>query len=85
MKNGTKSTICVYCGKTATRMNKWKQPVCSEHVIKGEKKRDCPECGATMVLRKGKFGYFWGCSAFPNCDKTLSIQQELDLDKDKKE
>jgi len=24
----------------------------------------CPECGARLVRRKGKFGEFWGCSLF---------------------
>lgn len=28
---------------------------------------ECPKCGSETVLRKGKFGLFWGCSRFPNC------------------
>jgi len=27
----------------------------------------CPECGSTMVLRKSKYGVFYGCSEFPKC------------------
>jgi len=27
----------------------------------------CPICEAELVCRKGKFGHFLGCSAFPNC------------------
>lgn len=27
----------------------------------------CPKCGSPMVLRKGTWGEFWGCSMFPNC------------------
>ncbi|HPV22241.1 MAG TPA: topoisomerase DNA-binding C4 zinc finger domain-containing protein [bacterium] len=31
------------------------------------------DCGAKMLKRKGKWGYFWGCSKFPNCQKTKKI------------
>ncbi len=27
----------------------------------------CPFCGADLVLRKGKYGPFWGCSTYPKC------------------
>lgn len=27
----------------------------------------CPFCGADLVLRKGKYGPFWGCSNYPKC------------------
>lgn len=30
----------------------------------------CPSCGNEMVLRKGKFGMFYGCSRFPGCRYT---------------
>lgn len=30
----------------------------------------CPECGVQMLLRKSKFGLFYGCSDFPNCKAT---------------
>ena len=28
----------------------------------------CPECGGKLVLRKGKFGEFYGCSNYPRCN-----------------
>ena len=28
----------------------------------------CPECGARMVLRSSRFGQFYGCSRFPECE-----------------
>lgn len=28
----------------------------------------CPKCSAPMEQRKGKFGPFFGCSRFPECD-----------------
>lgn len=30
----------------------------------------CPDCGAALVKRSGRFGEFWGCSAFPRCRYT---------------
>lgn len=27
----------------------------------------CPDCGGSLVLRKGKFGNFYGCSNYPKC------------------
>jgi restriction system protein len=32
----------------------------------------CPECGAVLVQREGKFGKFLGCSKYPNCKFTKS-------------
>ncbi len=31
----------------------------------------CPDCGQPMRRRKGKNGWFWGCSAYPQCKATL--------------
>ncbi len=28
---------------------------------------ECPECGAPMELREGKYGKFYGCTRFPDC------------------
>ena len=30
----------------------------------------CPACGKPMVRRKGKKGFFWGCTGFPTCNST---------------
>lgn len=29
--------------------------------------RRCPNCGGQLVERQGKYGYFLGCSNYPNC------------------
>ena len=31
----------------------------------------CPDCGRPMRRRKGKTGFFWGCSGYPACKKTV--------------
>lgn len=33
----------------------------------------CPSCGGPMVLRRGKYGLFFGCGMFPKCRGTLSV------------
>lgn len=34
----------------------------------------CPECGSPMIIRRSRFGrLFYGCSAYPNCSKAISI------------
>jgi hypothetical protein len=37
----------------------------------------CPECGAPMVRRSGRFGEFFGCSNFKSgeCKATIKIEQ----------
>jgi len=30
----------------------------------------CPKCGAVLVVRKGKFGTFYGCMNYPKCKYT---------------
>lgn len=32
----------------------------------------CPRCGRQLVLRQGRYGYFYGCSNYPNCKFTLN-------------
>jgi hypothetical protein len=29
-----------------------------------------------MVIREGRYGYFWGCSRFPNCEQTKQLTSE---------
>jgi len=33
----------------------------------------CPKCGKAMAKRNGKFGEFWGCTGFPQCNGTRKI------------
>jgi DNA topoisomerase-1 len=31
---------------------------------------DCPECGSPLIIRRGRYGKFVGCSNFPECRHT---------------
>lgn len=37
----------------------------------GQTTHPCPECAKPLRRRKGKNGWFWGCTAYPDCKGTL--------------
>ncbi|MCI8355588.1 MAG: DNA polymerase III subunit epsilon [Lachnospiraceae bacterium] len=39
-----------------------------------EEEITCPSCGGELVLRKGKFGMFYGCSSYPRCRFTRNVR-----------
>jgi len=45
-------------------------PLKEEEVPTDEK---CPECGAAMVMKRGRFGRFFACTRYPECKGTKSI------------
>lgn len=34
----------------------------------------CPRCGGELILRKGKYGSFYGCSNYPKCKFTNNVE-----------
>ncbi|AKI96933.1 type I DNA topoisomerase [Kosmotoga pacifica] len=75
---------CSSCGKNETLNMELTAPLVNgkillaEHVkVKGENgellDEKCPECGAPLVMRNGKFGQFIACSAYPNCKYTRNV------------
>lgn len=40
----------------------------TDNAVVGDK--TCPRCGSKMILRKGRYGKFYGCSKFPYCRGT---------------
>lgn len=65
---------CVFCGENATKTNKEDQPVCREHQDNEPREVACPECGMPMTIKEGRYGYFWGCEGYPQCDKTYPVE-----------
>ena len=37
----------------------------------------CEKCGSEMVIRSGKFGSFYACSAYPKCRNTKQITKDI--------
>lgn len=44
-----------------------------------ELKIKCPKCNGYLLLRSGKYGDFVGCSNFPNCRNSMSINNLIYL------
>ena len=40
----------------------------------GSSEETCPECGQPMIIRRGKWGAFWGCSTYPRCRGKRNIE-----------
>ena len=34
----------------------------------------CSNCGGIMILRQSEYGFFYGCSNFPNCEEKLKVR-----------
>ncbi len=45
-------------------------------VILEKTDKKCPKCGAPMVLKLGRYGKFYSCSKFPECDGMLPYLDE---------
>jgi len=46
------------------------------HIIERRKnirKRICPNCKGELIIRKGKYGKFYGCSNYPRCKFTAKV------------
>ncbi len=39
----------------------------------------CEECGGDMVLRHGRYGYFYACANYPTCKYTRPYGQKIDV------
>lgn len=47
-------------------------------VVLGESDEVCDKCGASMIVKLGKYGRFLSCSKFPDCKGMKSISEEID-------
>ena len=63
--------ICNECkGKKPTRTRKPRKETHSSG-----SSPPCPECGRQMVIRKGPYGRFFGCSGYPYCKGIRNIRK----------
>lgn len=71
-----KQTICDYIkehqyeGKEKRQEHKERIKAVKEKQEADIRSNQCPYCKVPLVLRKGKYGDFYGCSNFPNCKYT---------------
>jgi len=74
---------CSECGKNQSLDMTVFAPIIEGKVIlhdiietnnkKNELDETCPECGSKLVIRKGRYGSFIACSAYPKCTYTRDI------------
>jgi len=80
------SPMVVKWGKTGSFLGCTKYPDCSTtmpfkrvdgKIVPEEQKTfshvKCSSCGADMVLKRGRFGEFLGCSRYPDCSSTMPL------------
>ncbi len=42
----------------------------------------CPKCGGNMIIKLSKFGKFYSCAKWPDCDGMVAIKSDSDTDLD---
>lgn len=60
-----------FVGKEARQKHKEEVKSYTESLDKMSAQKICPYCKTELVLRKGKFGEFYGCANYPKCKYTL--------------
>jgi DNA topoisomerase I len=78
-------TICEECGLPLISFGKPRQRACLDPKC-GKEDREpsneivgvCPECGSDLIKRSGRYGEFVGCSGFPKCRFTKSLEENED-------
>jgi len=45
----------------------------SKQKIEPDEKVRCTSCNSAMILRKGRYGSFYGCSRYPRCGGTRKV------------
>ena len=59
-----------HVGKEARREHKENVKAITAEKEEVKRKNLCPYCKTPLVLRKGKYGDFYGCSNYPKCRYT---------------
>ena len=63
-------------GKAARAEHKENVKKYKEKIEEMKSDKICPYCKVALVLRKGKFGDFYGCPHYPKCRYTLKKEKE---------
>lgn len=60
----------------AKNLEKKYEEIPRKEAIKKPTDKKCPECGAPLIERLGRFGRFYACSKFPKCKYTESLEKK---------
>lgn len=55
-------------------LNNMEEAIKKANIEDGGDSRICPKCGAPMKVRRGKYGAFWGCTKYPECNGVIKIK-----------
>ena len=76
-------TTCEKCGLPLISFGKPRQRACLDPKCGKDGREptnevvgECPDCGSDLIKRSGRYGEFIGCSGFPKCRFTMSIDQD---------
>ena len=64
------------CGWTESHNSSKAQQWATGNKVRLADAPTCPKCKARTVLRRGRYGQFWGCSRFPACDGLVKEHRE---------
>ncbi|TFG35411.1 MAG: type I DNA topoisomerase, partial [Parcubacteria group bacterium] len=59
----------------AENLEKKYKEVLKKDVTETPTEKTCPKCKAPLLIRLGKYGKFYACSAFPKCRHTESLEE----------
>jgi len=84
-------TKCEECGLPMISFGKPRQRACmdpkcgrdGEEPLQNEVVGVCPDCGKDLIKRRGRYGEFVGCSGFPRCRHTRSLEEKQDQKSEK--
>ena len=65
-------TLCHVCN--AKKSNTVEADAVNPNIKRQGNMGSCEQCGAPLVLKKGKYGDFYGCSNYPNCKFTKKLK-----------
>ncbi len=63
--------------KNAKPLLSAEQKVVEDKLQQEFKNEKCPKCGSPMIIKKGRFGEFLACSAYPKCKTTRPLTHAL--------
>ncbi len=74
-----RSSVNLYSPEEITQLVQKLQPLTNKSEAEKQQhvddiKEKCPFCGSELVLRRGKYGQFWGCSTYPKCKFTRPLK-----------
>jgi len=57
-------------------LNKKYKEISKKQLTEKPTDKKCPKCGAPLIIKLGRFGEFYACSRFPECDYTCSKEKD---------